>query len=111
MDYDILTTDNFEKEFKKLLKKYPTLKETFLKLIQNLKSGNLRTARAIQGFSHRVYKIRLGDKQKGKRGGYRVIYFKLDQRKRIYLLSIYSKSDKKDVTTPEITSVLKRINI
>lgn len=111
MDYGVFTTDNFEKDFKKLLKKYPTLKETFLKLTYNLKSGNFHTAKAIQGFSHNVYKIRLGDKQKGKRSGYRVIYFKLDQKKRIYLLSIYSKSDKKDVTNPEITSILKRIKI
>ena len=109
MDFTILTTENFEKEYKKLLKKYPTLKQTFQTMVQNLKSGITQNAKALPGFSHKVYKVRLGDKQKGKRGGFRVIYFIQNSKNIIYLISIFSKSDKNNISNSEIVSILKRI--
>ncbi|HJY64877.1 MAG TPA: type II toxin-antitoxin system RelE/ParE family toxin, partial [Ignavibacteria bacterium] len=78
-------------------------------LLQNLKSGIFQTAKAIPGFSHKAYKIRLGDKQRGKRGGFRVIYFKLDENKKIFLLSIFAKSDKENITNSELILILKRV--
>jgi len=50
------------------------------------------------------YKIRLknSDNQKGKSGGYRVIYFVIDNDKLITLLSIYSKSDLENINENEI---------
>jgi len=109
MIYDVFTSDNFEKEYKKLNRKYKSLNKSFYDLIQNLKSGNFQTAKPIPGFSHKVFKIRLGDKQRGKRGGYRVIYFKLEDLKKIYLLSIFSKSDKANISNPELVLILKRV--
>jgi mRNA-degrading endonuclease RelE of RelBE toxin-antitoxin system len=37
MKYEIIPTPNFSKEFKRLAKKYPSLKEDIRKLTENLK--------------------------------------------------------------------------
>ena len=46
-------------------------------------------------------KIRVASKNKGKRGGARVIYFYLSRFKRFYLLTIYAKNEVIDLTPQE----------
>ncbi|WP_318841715.1 type II toxin-antitoxin system RelE/ParE family toxin [Brenneria izbisi] len=46
-------------------------------------------------------KIRWGLEEKGKRGGIRVIYYSLTAQGKIYLLLVYSKNRKDDLTEPE----------
>ena len=71
MNFDVLTILPFEKELKKLVKKYPSLKEEFLALVKNLEIN------PTQGIAlgRDCYKIRLAIKSKkqGKSGGARVI--------------------------------------
>ncbi len=43
-------------------------------------------------------KVRVASKGKGKRGGSRVIYYYLDDKRRFYLLTIYSKNEVTDLT-------------
>lgn len=43
-----------------------------------------------------------GAKGRGKRGGVRVIYYWLNQRGYIFLLDIYAKNEKEDLTCAEI---------
>ncbi len=43
--------------------------------------------------------------QKGKSGGYRIIYL-LESETSILLLTIYSKSEQEDITTEQIKSIL-----
>lgn len=42
-------------------------------------------------------KIRVGSKGKGKRGGSRIIYYFLDEKRRFYLLTIYGKNEMSDL--------------
>ena len=46
-------------------------------------------------------KIRVASKGKGKRGGSRVIYYFLDEKRRFYLLTIYGKSEVLDLTADQ----------
>ncbi|MGB0835901.1 MAG: type II toxin-antitoxin system RelE/ParE family toxin [Psychrobium sp.] len=43
-------------------------------------------------------KVRVASKGKGKRGGARVIYYFLDDKRRFYLLTIYGKNEMSDLT-------------
>jgi len=62
-------------------------------LMSNPKQGDV-----IQGTGG-LRKIRVASKAKGKRGGSRVIYYFLDERRRFYLLTIYGKNEMSDLTT------------
>jgi len=56
-----------------------------------------------------VFKVRVrnSDVQKGKSGGYRVIYY-LKTETQILLVTMYSKSDRSDITTTKIREILNR---
>jgi mRNA-degrading endonuclease RelE of RelBE toxin-antitoxin system len=85
MSYNIVPTHRFEKELKRLVKKFPSLKNEFAQLIQNLEE-NPETGTFI---GNNCYKIRMAiaSKGKGKSGGARVIsYFILKQTRFIFLL-------------------------
>ncbi len=69
----IIVTANFEREAKKLLKKYPSLKQEFFDLSEKLRHNPGLGVK----LSHNVYKIRVAvkSKGKGKRGGLRMITY------------------------------------
>lgn len=73
MSFNIQTTPEFENEFKKLFKKYASLKEDILELYKELNNNPQIGVSLGGGF----YKIRLAikSKSKGKSGGGRVITF------------------------------------
>ncbi|WP_394192438.1 type II toxin-antitoxin system RelE/ParE family toxin [Pseudoalteromonas atlantica] len=64
-------------------------------LMVNPKQGDV-----IQGAGG-LSKVRVASKGKGKRGGSRVIYYYLDERKRFYLLTIYGKNEMVDLTADQ----------
>ena len=49
----------------------------------------------------------VGSKGKGKRGGARIILNVMVEDKRVYLLSIYDKSEKANLTDKELLELLK----
>lgn len=64
-------------------------------LMSNPKQGDV-----IQGTGS-LRKIRVASKGKGKRGGSRVIYYFLDEKRRFYLLTIYGKNEMSDLTADQ----------
>lgn len=107
MSYRVFTTANFKKEYKRLLKKYPSLKDEIQELGYDLSS------KPFQGkhLGNQVYKIRIKvkSKGKGKRGGARVITKVKIVNEMVYLFSIYSKGDKDDISGDEIQDILNEI--
>lgn len=85
MSYRIIATHRFEKELKRLAKKFPSLKNDFAKLIDNILSAP-ETGTFI---GNNCYKIRLaiGSKGKGKSGGARVITYIYIETETIYFLT------------------------
>lgn len=57
---------------------------------------------------HRVYKVRLRntDAQRGKSGGYRVIYY-LETEEQTVILTIYSKTDQSDLPVEVISGIIE----
>ena len=68
--------------------------------LQNELLSNSKKGDVIQATGG-LRKIRAASKNKGKRGGARVIYFYLPSFKRFYLLTIYAKNEVTDLTPQE----------
>ncbi len=105
MNLKIIVLDNFTKEVKKLAKRYKQiasdLKELEALLLEDAKNG--------VHLGGRCYKIRLANSSipTGKSGGFRVIYYYLDEQNNIYLMSIYAKSDLENISDEKIIEILK----
>jgi mRNA-degrading endonuclease RelE of RelBE toxin-antitoxin system len=107
MSYKVKTISVFEKQAKKLAKKYPSLKSDLFALVQELKK------QPEQGtpIGKSCYKIRMAisSKGKGKSGGSRVITNLVVNEKIVYLLTIYDKSDKENLTDKELEELLRAL--
>jgi mRNA-degrading endonuclease RelE of RelBE toxin-antitoxin system len=105
MSFNISTTATFERELKRLVKKYPSLKKDFAQLLTTLES-NPQSGVAI-GFNCFKIRLAISSKNKGKSGGARVITHVKIINEVIYLLSIYDKSEADSISDKE---VLKRVD-
>ena len=109
MNYNIIVTRRFEKELKRLAKKYTSLKNEFTQLIANI------TENPITGtfMGNNCYKIRLavGSKGKGKSGGARVITYLYIETETVYLFTIYDKSEKSDLKPNELKEMLDSLKL
>lgn len=107
MSYNILTVPPFDKQIKRLAKKYPSIKTDFKAFLDDLEQF------PNQGFSlgENCYKVRMSikSKGKGKSGGARIITHIVVENQNIYLLSIYDKSEYDSITDREISELLKLI--
>jgi mRNA-degrading endonuclease RelE of RelBE toxin-antitoxin system len=105
MSFNVYTTDFFDKELKKLSKKYPSLKDDFKTLVNSLKEE----PKQGKPLGKDCYKIRLAisSKGKGKSGGSRVITCVKIVAGSVFLLSIYDKSDKERVSDKDLDNLLK----
>lgn len=107
MSYNIVAVPTFRKELKKLAKKYPSLKSDLVFLFETLEEN------PIQGTSlgKNCYKIRLAisAKGKGKNGGARIITNLVITDKTVYLLSIYDKANKENLTDKELKELLEEV--
>ena len=109
MSYNVLYTENFRKEAKRLAKKHVSLKKDIETLIDSLEQT------PIQGkaLGQDCYKIRMAisSKGKGKSGGARVITCVLIEDVDVYLLIVYDKSEKENISDNELLTLRKQIQI
>ncbi len=105
MSYSVQSIAVFEKQTKRLLKKYPSLKVELIKLVQSLKQ-NPEQGTSIGKFCFKI-RIAIASKGKGKRGGARVITNFIITDNTVYLLSIYDKSEKDNLSDKELQELLK----
>jgi mRNA-degrading endonuclease RelE of RelBE toxin-antitoxin system len=101
-------SDRFAAEVRKLAKRYRRIRLDIQPIIHQLKAGEL-PGDQIPGIDYALFKVRVknSDAQKGKSGGYRIIYY-LKTSTQILLVTIYSKSDKSDITAVEVQEVIIR---
>ncbi len=107
MKFEVKTIPSFEKEFKKLLKKYPSLKLDLFKLIEQLEVNPFLGTSIEKDF----YKVRMSvsSKGKGKSGGARIITCVKIIKQVIYLSAIYDKSEKSNITDSELKLLANQI--
>ncbi|MBX5438474.1 MAG: hypothetical protein IRZ29_02900, partial [Thermoflavifilum sp.] len=91
MHFNVIPSESFQKEAKRLIKKYPSLKNELIKL------GNILTHQPVHGvfLGNNLYKIRIAihSKGKGKSRGGRIISYVCEEKNEVYLLAIYDKSE------------------
>jgi mRNA-degrading endonuclease RelE of RelBE toxin-antitoxin system len=107
MSYNVKTIDVFEKQAKRLIKKYVSLKTELFQLVQELKE-NPEQGTAIGKNCFKI-RIAIASKGKGKSGGARIITNILVAESTVYLLSIYDKSEKENLSANELEELLDDI--
>ncbi len=105
MAFSILATPDFEKELKRLARKYPSIKGDIAELVKDL----LKEPRTGIPIGNDCYKIRVAvtSKGRGKSGGARVITHMQVIRQFLYMLSIYDKSEAENITDNELIRRLR----
>ena len=100
MSFKILPTPPFERELKKLSKRYPSIKSDLAATILSLKE----TPTLGESLGNNCFKVRMAisSKNKSKSGGARVITWLKIVDKIIFLISIYDKSDADTISDKEL---------
>jgi mRNA-degrading endonuclease RelE of RelBE toxin-antitoxin system len=103
---EIALTPRFQRDLRELAKRYRSIRSDIQPLIDQLQAGEIPGDR-IAGIKYQVFKVRIKNSniQKGKSGGYRVIYY-LKNAQGIILTTIYSKSDLTDVSNEIIEQAI-----
>jgi mRNA-degrading endonuclease RelE of RelBE toxin-antitoxin system len=111
MTYDVHLADTFQKSIKALKKKYPHVKHDLLRQVKELEEDP-SAGDPIPGWNKEVWKVRVAssDVKKGKRGGYRLIYFWKASEMKVYLLVAYFKGEKTEISKTEIETLLKKLS-
>jgi len=112
MNFKFVITESFNQQVKKLAKRYPKIKRDLQNFQNDFNSGRVR-GQAIPGLKHKVYKARMRstDMRRGKRGGYRIIYYLQTAQNRVILLTIYAKARRENIRAQEILSLLEQLGI
>ena len=107
MSFSVKTISVFDRQAKRLAKKFPSLKKELQTLIGELKEDPAKGT----PIGHDCQKVRLAiaSKGKGKSGGARVIVHVVYKDGIAYLLSIYDKSELENLTENEILELIKLI--
>jgi mRNA-degrading endonuclease RelE of RelBE toxin-antitoxin system len=96
----------FKQNLRALAKKYRSIRNDIQPVIEQLQQGEL-PGNQIPGVDYTVFKLRVrnSDTQKGKSGGYRLIYY-VKTATGIILLTVYTKSEQVDIAADDIQSII-----
>ncbi|NJO30666.1 MAG: type II toxin-antitoxin system RelE/ParE family toxin [Richelia sp. SL_2_1] len=96
----------FQRNLRTLVKKYRSIRNDVQPIIEQLEGGEL-PGDQISGIGYEVFKLRVknSDIQKGKSGGYRLIYY-VKTATGIILLTIYTKSEQADIAADDIKNII-----
>lgn len=105
MSFNVVVTDGFKKHAKGIAKKHRSLKSDLNKLIDSLEENPTQG----EPLGKDCYKVRMAiaSKGKGKSGGSRVITCVKIVNQTAYLLTIYDKSDKENISDKELDELLR----
>jgi len=104
MNFKIETIPRFEKDVKKLKKKFPKIKNDLLDLIDKLSSNPEKGI----NLGENIFKVRFPNSSipTGKSGGFRIItYYKTNDT--LYLITIYSKTEQDSVLTEKLRKIVQ----
>jgi len=109
MSYKIFSIAPFDKQLKRLSKKYPSLKKEYIELLHSLEK-NPKQGTSL-GKNCYKFRIAISSKGRGKSGGARVItYFQLTPAA-LFLLAIYDKAEQDNIADEELKALVKYISV
>ena len=100
-------TSEFKRNVRQLAKKYRLIKSDVGPVIETLQSGETPGDEISRsGAGLRVFRVRIrnSDSQRGKSGGYRMIYWARESR--VVLITIYSKAEQGNVSASQIRRII-----
>ncbi|MEG4533470.1 type II toxin-antitoxin system RelE/ParE family toxin [Microcoleus sp. D2_18a_D3] len=102
----VIVSPTFNRNLRTLAKKYRSIRNDIQPIIEQLTRGELPGDR-IAGVGYAVFKLRVrnSDTQKGKSGGYRLIYY-VQTATGIILLTLYTKSEQVDIAAEDIQNII-----
>lgn len=101
-------SDEFQKAFKRLKKKYHSLPEDFNKLLLSLTDNPFQGDELNDGM--RKVRLSISSKNKGKRGGGRVIVKLTLKEERLSFLYIYDKSEIPTISDQFLNDIITKID-
>ena len=106
---DVEYSEAFKRQLKRLSRRYRQIKNDIKPIVDALIDGKT-PGDQITGTAYTLYKVRAknSDSQRGKSGGYRVIYY-LKTKTKCILVTLYSKSDQGDIASDELKHLLSEI--
>ena len=107
-DSEIRFSDEFQKAFKRLKKRYRSLPEDFKKLLLSLQENPLQGVELHDNM--RKVRLSITSKSKGKRGGGRVIIRLAIENTSLSFLYIYDKSDMSNVSDQFLDQIILEVD-
>ena len=106
----IIITEPFGRKLKKLRKKYPHITDDLKELLSEMEEGKAE-GDSVPGLFDKVFKIRVSssDMKRGKRGGFRIVYYLENQNCEIFLLTIYAKAKTENIPARQIRAILTEL--
>jgi mRNA-degrading endonuclease RelE of RelBE toxin-antitoxin system len=104
MNFEIISLPIFDKQVKRLSKKYPSIRKDLVvftnELLQNPKQGS--------SLGKNLYKVRMAiaSKGKGKSGGARVVTYVKVVNNKIYLAFIYDKNELDSLNQKQLDEII-----
>lgn len=99
-------SDNFLKEAKQLSKKFKLLKADLQQAVKEIETQN--DLGVYLGFNLFKKRVKNSSVPTGKSGGFRIIIYQQIENK-IVLISIYSKTQKENLTDEELSTLIKSL--
>lgn len=109
MNYEIRIYPQFEREIKRLSKRYRTIKQDYADLLESLRENPVQGVDLGKGL--RKVRMAISSKGKGKSGGARVITLIMAlsvEDTEIGLHYIYDKSERVSISDKELLDILKK---
>lgn len=105
MSFEIMAIPPFNRQLKRLAKKYPSIGKDLKELGESLKENLVQGIALGQDY----YKLRLSisSKGKGKSGGARIITCVRIVNETVFLLTIYDKSEQENLSDKELSELLE----
>jgi mRNA-degrading endonuclease RelE of RelBE toxin-antitoxin system len=105
MSFNVIVTEPFERKLKRLVKKYKSIKQDLLSLIEELEENPTFGTPLGKG----CYKIRIAitSKGKGKSGGARIITYVKIHNNSVFLLDIFDKSNQATISAKELQLLIE----
>ena len=104
---EVRFTPEFKRNLRSLSKKYRHIRSDVQPVIDQIQAGKF-VGDQIPRVKRTVFKVRVknSDIQKGKRAGYRFIYY-LKTKTEVILVTIYSKLEQSDISAEQIRRILR----
>ncbi len=110
MPVNVSFTPEFKRNLRALSRKFRHIREDIDPIINQLQGGQL-PGDQVTGTGYTIFKLRVSnrDVQKGKSGGYRLIYY-LQTKSEIILITIYSKAEQADISASQIRRIVGELD-